>query len=213
MRTIARALRELTVVVAVVFLQHCGSDKPTESSSEDVIVPLAVGNYWIYQVTLYEPEGVVKRVTFDTIQVVGDTILVDSVWYTIDDSSVPEDILPCYTNREQGFYRVFLRPPRAINVNDTAGLAAKYPTHEGDTFTVRSGLFSWLVTVESTDMEVTVPAGSFTTYCYYSDFHSPHRTYYAVGVGNVKSEAWWWTAMDTLPYLHSVAELIEVKVH
>jgi len=157
------------------------TDNPVPPDSL-VLMPLAVGNQWIYRVyatdTLHTYE-----LYDDTITIVRDTMIEAIQWFLDQDDKL-------YANFADGLY--------GTTVGDTIGLLIKYPVALNNIFT--SGLIAdgyypsprpKTLTVTQLDKIYTVPPGTFTcieysqvseSWSYYSDLFY----YYAVGVGLIE---------------------------
>jgi|GEM_PF-4498743 len=86
------------LVVLFVFLNSC-NDSPTKPFQKIEIVPLSVGNVWIYQNRKLDSNGTIIKEYFDTIRVIKDTIIDGTRWYTYFEPS--SDLW--YQNDEYGY--------------------------------------------------------------------------------------------------------------
>jgi hypothetical protein len=128
----------MNLAVLVLFISSCGdllnpeSDTHTsqikyhsvlKDQEHSVIMPLKVGNMWIYKVTELNGDGSVKGITFDTTLVRKDTIIDGEKWFITGDPT-PEgrcDII-CIANTDIGLVQNCLSCPK----NNL--LLAEYPS-------------------------------------------------------------------------------------
>ena len=164
---------------------------------DSVILPLAIGNEWITEVTEYNESGQVTGQFTGTGTVVGDTMINDWPWYFLETDTSGTDT-SLWTNRDDG----------AWAWTDSAGtpevLMLKYPAVPGESYSV----YSVSVAVEAVDMNVTVPAGTFS--CYYYRVYIPifgtiGKIWAAPDIGIVRAEEYGLSLFGT--YLSREVEL------
>ncbi len=162
------------------------------------IVPLAIGNNWTSHFVEYDASGSVVDSGLTTTLVIGDSIINDSTWYLISDSTTFGDS-SLWTNMDDGLWSW------SDTTTPNAYLALKYPATAGESYPLFDPV---TVTVESTNASVTVPAGTFE--CYYYRMHVPiygtiGRVWAAPNVGVVKGQLYELTLFST--YLRLDMEL------
>jgi hypothetical protein len=182
------------------FISGCKeNDNPTASTtSRDVIVPLSVGNQWIYIVT--DSTAASGRFIQDTVtmQITHDTTIQNEKWYVVESQShpfIPTDATKKYStaiwiNRADGLWV----GPHDPGIPFSAYLSIKYPASVNDSWQHPRGDDSYPIiipTVTSTNARVDVPAGQFI--CYEIEYKDsvtlvPGKTYYAINIGFIKSE-------------------------
>jgi hypothetical protein len=179
------------------------SKKPVNPKAQDTIVPLAVGNLWVYRVTA-------ATVTSDTQEVVRDTVVDEEKWYVMGGAGYDATHPACWTNRDNGLWVWY----GFYADSSSRWLLAKYPSEQGETYDVQP----WKseiqnAEVESTDAEVTTPAGRYSAYCYHIRRGAPSftRYYFSPGVGLVKWEEWD-TEIPEEPSLTRMGELVTFQV-
>ncbi|GEM_PF-1524189 len=141
---IKRASKEITMcviffLVVGAFLPGCHDDPlhpqpPVISNNSDGMVPLKVGNEWIYRYFMYDTSGNEIATFLDTVAVERDTIIGNERWYRVPRLKPADaDFFDFYTNRIDGLWVL----QRVIGPNsDTAFsyLTFKYPTQPGDSW-------------------------------------------------------------------------------
>jgi hypothetical protein len=108
------------------------------------IVPLAVGNKWILDVTKYDSTGTIIGSYVDSLMVVGDTLILTETWFIDHTGSLK-------INRADGLYQW-------DDPGELPWLVLKYPTYVDDTFSSKSDT----AFVISIDTLITVPSGSYS---------------------------------------------------
>lgn len=158
----------------------CGKDEPTEPESPGgVIVPMAVGNRWDYQVSHY-PAGGNPYQTDDSIVIVGQVNVGGEARYVANANEH-------FVNRGSGLW---YKP----SGTSTIYLLFAYPTDIGAVWP--SGLQGEVaVTLLSKTSQVTVPHGSYSCYRYLAEYPVSSgqglRYYYVVpNVGIVQYQIW-----------------------
>jgi hypothetical protein len=138
-----------------------GSGDTVGSSSE--ILPLAVGNSWIYAITAFDSLGNVLGNGIDTSIVSRDTTIDNETWYILYNRGAPVNL---GINRSDGYWsRAVTLSPNTTNIATLGDpyLSAKFPTATGQVFVNETG---YSTVVLDTDTTVTVPAGTFRCYEY-----------------------------------------------
>lgn len=173
----------------VLFVAACDSTSiPAEDAGIDALVPLAVGNEWIWRtVERSTHRGEVEEtVRFDTVRVVSDTSLLGESWFRLRERNGEYLV----ANRPSGYWQRM--PPEAGDGNQL--LVYKYPAVTGDLFTRPSWPDSSEKQVMSLDTTITVPAGTFSAVHYAQIWNDKPITcdyFVAPGVGLVKKVLPW----------------------
>lgn len=160
------------------------------------ILPLRVGNQWKYTSIVYDSAGVEKQRWAEQQSVIADTVVDGEVWYLTDFSSY-------LTNRLDGVWQMM---PNWTFTGISLGLQdpqllLPFPTPIGSSITVRS---IETYTLLKKDVEVTVPAGTFSCYQYRMTLPesltavTEYDLFYAPDVGLVKRT--WSIRDDPRPY-------------
>jgi hypothetical protein len=175
------------------------NDNSTASlTSWDVIVPLSVGNQWIYLVTDSTASSGRFIVDTITVQIIRDTTIQNEKWYMAERHShtfIPTDASKKYNtalwiNRADGHWV----GPYGPGMQFLLYLAVKYPASVNDSWQLPQWDYTYPIitpTVISTNVRVDVPAGQFV--CYEIEYRDsvtlvPSKAYYAINIGLIKSE-------------------------
>ena len=161
------AMNRFILIISFVFFLLAGcSEDSTEPSDHGVLVPMKVGNIWIYQTTDYDENGDISYVSLDTFSITkkytvdSDDVYLRRAIYHIGDEYIDE-VFGYYSNKSDGFhFHGFIfddQPPGKQSL-----LINKYPTEEGDKFNTMDYEFL----VEKTDENIKIPAGEFSCYKY-----------------------------------------------
>lgn len=136
----------LLLALAGLTLAACDSSGPntpppgSPASPPDVIVPLAVGEGWVFQTVQYrydpqtgEPTGIPDTLArLDTVRVVEAVEIEGETWYRLD-ADRPGPARTCfqrlYANREDGLYR-------RVEPTAPAYRTVAYPVEAGDVYSV-----------------------------------------------------------------------------
>lgn len=145
-----------------------GPPRPPEIlDNSDGLIPLRVGNEWIYQYYLYDTSGAVIATFLDTVKVKKDTVLGNERWYNAPRLKPADvDFLDFYTNRINGLWvrRRVIRPDW-----DTAFyyLTFKYPVDQGQFWGSQLGDSTRAISINEI---VTTPSGVDTCIKYEDHF-------------------------------------------
>lgn len=188
----------LLVYLAIIIFSGCESDTTGPSMPEGPIMPLAVGNTWIYKTSSLNNDGSTDSIYYDTIAIKGVTIVNgDSIFYF-----------------DHGTAGLLSGTSYSIAIfgDNNFKLFAKYPTRPGEIFRRDTLTFVeydtsgsvlekdtshiTFVTKEIPSI-ITVPAGTYTAVHYQYDilnknFSNRGVYYYAPGVGEVYSYYYIW---------------------
>lgn len=212
-------IKNVLILSALIFtccILGCSEDT-NGPSSNGVIMPLAVGNEWVYKVTRYNIGGMVDTVYIDTLSIIGTKLHNGRTVYVFNTDVLGE-------NRDNGYWN-------GLPFFDTLSLLAKYPCTIGETFR-RDTLYtvdydsighkSYDTTTidfscKETSLPVSVSAGSFISYFYQISTNSLVHPYknridllYSPNIGEVLSYNYAWN--DTL-YLYYKRELMSYHLN
>ena len=145
------------------------------------IVPLSIGNNWMYHVVEYNSSGGITDEYDTTSTVVDDTVLVDSIWYVVEDGTGAMSGI--VSNWDEGLWT------HSPDSTPSEILALKFPATIGDSYPV----YSVTVHIDDTDANITVPAGTFNCYYYRMTvpiFGTVGKIWASPDVGIIKAEAY-----------------------
>jgi hypothetical protein len=148
----------LIAVLTALVLSSCNSTtEPGGNNLTDVIMPLKVGNLWVYDYIEFDSTGATIATGTDSLGVVGQVTIGGSTWYLFSNFSSDTTSVQ---NRKDGIYSVFEGKEWHVYL---------YPTKPGDRLYTRNDTVDDgdRVILEYTDVEtinssVTVPAGTFS---------------------------------------------------
>ncbi len=187
-----------------IFISGCNkNDNPTApTTSRDVIMPLSVGNQWIYIQT--DSIWVSGQIILDTVtwQITHDTTIQNEKWYVLEESRlyplfpVPGDNSvknrsAIFINRADGLWI----GPHGPGLPFSPYLSVKYPASVNDSWQLPRWDYydpQYSPTVISTNAPVDVPAGQFIcSEIEYKDSlnHVLGKSYYAINIGFIKNES------------------------
>jgi hypothetical protein len=178
-------IKYFVFLVLLVLMTNCKDEPFNPSNSNDVILPLALGNNWQYFKYEFSSSDKDSIYNFDTVNVIVKSVLTHNQekWYDLEMTynSQPNHYYDyVYTNKSDGLW--FLDNP----FNYANFIIHKYPTIENDTIIYenwRQERMDTIVTI-STAKELNVPAGKFT--CYYYFTNNTTSDYFCPGVGKIK---------------------------
>lgn len=222
----------LSLVLLVTALPGCNDHLPTSQDEGSAIMPLAVGNRWVGIVHEYSTDGVDTNTYYDTIEITEKFTDKDgTVWYgsnEIDGDSLQtiykadaEGLSRVTRNLIKGFDPCECRYlPFPVRTGDTLLLPSAYvllPDGNGGTRVVEQKIGMY---VESADMEVTVPLGTFRTIQYRQRLFTPNNAVfnqpipwmnYKPDVGPIRIE-WYKTGDQKVGPLAKSWELVDVRL-
>ena len=165
-------------------------DSPTGPTESTFLMPLKVGNKWMYQMKTIDSLKN-EKTKMDSIYIWGDTLLNGDTWYFILHSDP-------WLNRDDGLYSMGM---------DSSGkpipiLSIKYPVNIGDKWTTGPEEEKMNFTLLSKGESVTVTAGTFSCYNYQTEsvYKDPNGSYsyytksfywICPGKGIIKVEQWY----------------------
>ena len=144
----------LLIAILAFGLTYCSdddtnpTDAPVTESSENAILPLEVGNYWVFETVTMEQDSTTTQM--DTMKVVNVSLIGGDPWYRVEDF---------------GTLRNFGKST-AIYAKNTESIIFPYTAAVGDTMNpmTESGILEGEVL--STELAVSVPAGDYFCYVY-----------------------------------------------
>lgn len=154
----------------------------------DVIVPLTVGNYWVFSVL--NPDGTPSEVT-STLGITGSSIVTYEdheyfvyYWNWFDDFGYPSDDFYLMSNQNDGMWLIGYAWNSFDSVAYFPNLLLKYPANVGDTWEYYE-LAGWdTVQCVSTSSMIETFAGTFECYVYHHSFEEFY-SYFSPGIGYV----------------------------
>ncbi|MDB5033344.1 MAG: hypothetical protein JWQ98_585 [Chlorobi bacterium] len=136
---------------AVMAISGCSSSSPSSPGTGNPsgkLIPLALGNQWLYTSTTYDSTGAVTGTKTDTTRVSADTLIRgERFFFFNDDHATPT------ANRSDGIYYWDI-------ASGTARIYMRIPGTVGDVYERGNQRY----TLISTNTTVTVPAGVFSCY-------------------------------------------------
>ncbi|MGA2296468.1 MAG: hypothetical protein ABSG15_02855 [FCB group bacterium] len=191
-----KTILSLIILVIIVFAGCNKTDSPVSPTQSDVLIPLKVGNTWIYQ------GGSKDSVSTDTLKVIRDTIINGVTWYFFNSDS--SDVV---TNLNDGFYDMFIGSYSYMG----SGLSFKYPAKVGDTCSSsnNNSTQNGIRTVLSVNESITVKAGTFKCYKFQSygvvtdttynfSIYTKDTVWICPNIGMIKTKSW--VSFDNIYY-------------
>lgn len=206
---------KLIVLLMIVFVAGC--DSTSGPSTTDVLVPLAINNTWVYEISDFDSTGTLYQ-TSEYIRKLTDTITLEGeLYYRINNS------IGLAINRSDGHWIAIVNPP--------GRRYAKYPAFVGEITrrdTLRGSeidpdplkITGYSETRLITNVApVTVPAGTFIAY-QYETIHTmangkpliKEALYMTPGIGEIKFENYNYLE-DGTPWVTSRSELKSYTLH
>ncbi|MES2766499.1 MAG: hypothetical protein V4642_11550 [Bacteroidota bacterium] len=195
------AIFKLCFYVILVSIASC-SDNSTEpdSAKSEGIIPLKVGNQWIFK--RYEIDSTGNQIAEyrDTMKITGTKMFGSEVWYKTYISAgsgyITAEVFQL--NRADGLWnRDYIEEPN---------LSIKFPAKVGDTFfsgepdDPQDTMYHRKMHVISTDTMITTPAGTFKCYAYayyYNNSQILAQTlFYSPAIGYIKEELYAGKGLD-----------------
>lgn len=151
-------LISLLLGAVVLTLSSCKKSNPVNSSSEQQIIPMKMGDSWVMQYAVYDTTGTTLETLADTSRVVSDTVIAGVTWYYVS-SKISHGVY--YTNKSDGLW--------LMTLGGSAGstLLYKYPASVGDNWSVEAAAAPIITEGRlQADTSVTVPKGTYSCYEY-----------------------------------------------
>jgi hypothetical protein len=179
-------LKIIGVTILTILISNCSDGTIDPSNNDDVILPLALGNTWVYQCYQYpvsNPDSIHRQITLvssiDSVYTING-----NKWYvlmTIDPDIPNVKYFSILRNVREGLR--FLDNP----YNFAEILYYKYPTAVNERTiwdNYKTDRIDTTVT-KSINTEVTVPAGKFT--CIHYQRNGEEDEYYCPNIGQIKT--------------------------
>lgn len=191
----------LLLLVSLLLIISCSKDKSTNPSNSEVVVPLTIGNEWIYveldddlNIEEWSKQSVIENRTINlNNQDIDVAVLADYSKDSIYDAWELHNGRNLYKNNSDGLYYYGFIDEGENGTKDSIyfleeTLKVKYPVNVGDSWVWQSGL-EW--TCIAVDEEISLPAGDFS--CIVIRANISHEDewyiyrYYCINVGLVAS--------------------------
>ena len=158
----------LILAISLTFAAGCSNSSGPPSRSSQ-IMPLSVGNEWIGQVTHYNAQGISDSTWLDTLGVSKSEVINGETWYYVNSF--------WFYNGDTSHQWLTARSDGVYSCDSEhfakAWRLAKYPAKPEDSVVTFDSTFDSLgngqadgITVDTTNLSVTVPAGTFSCYVY-----------------------------------------------
>ena len=139
------------LLAAPLFSSHSGG-------KDSVLIPLSVGNMWVYEVTEYSDSFEVMKTYYDTVSIVKDTSIMGDHWfYQLTSSNGNYTMV---TNFEGGVYWMFA--DKSFKAQSDPFLAFAYPSPAGQQYTFAN----FTAEVADTALLASTPFGQKECYLY-----------------------------------------------
>jgi len=187
-----RALRFFSIFFIFAVLDSCRLPFEPYTTNLEHLVPLAYGNYWMYNVRQYDEKGMVIDSFYETVSVIDSQKDGGSMGYVVD-----------YGTGHLGLWSEYHGD--LYVVNDTNGNALpilRYPMNPGETVPLTKGVIHDLGKFEKNlkyfgeNQSVVIPTGSYSCYHYETitmldtsnrmQLYRTQDSYYAANVGLVE---------------------------
>ena len=179
----------LFVIVAGLFVASCSdessSTEPSGNEPSTDIMPLEVGNEWVYKNLSYDELGSVSGESLDTLKLIQELTVADYKYYK---TQYGEESFNFIGLKDDGLYRL-------NEAGEEIYMVAKYPCVVGDVYEQLDEYASKTFTVLAVDELVETPAGSFKTIKYHGVWKDENTGdifndiyYYSVKAGMIKNE-------------------------
>ncbi len=188
-------LRDMKPLVVLLLLCLIGCSSSNGPASNTSIMPLVLGNEWIGEVNVYDTKGALASTYLDTLRVERAVTVNGEKWYYMNvPGFVCDTFHAWFVNRVDGLYTC------DSGHFSKAYRLAKYPALPHDevvtfanTFDSNGNGYSSGIMVDTTDLLIHVPAGTFTANLYRGYYYSRSSdvtdaivepaSYYSPGVG------------------------------
>jgi hypothetical protein len=178
------------ILFCILILTNCENNSSNTTNDTLQIVPLKIGNFWIYNGTTFDTNGNVNESKIYITKVESDSMWNGEKIFSLSDSVYNYKSSYYAFNRKDGYYYL-LRFMDSLEREDTLEplLIVKYPGKEGDSF--KSGMTPYKI--KNTDINYTTLIGTFKCYKYIntSDDGNERDTsydYYSQGIGRIGYE-------------------------
>ncbi|PKL85857.1 MAG: hypothetical protein CVV22_04785 [Ignavibacteriae bacterium HGW-Ignavibacteriae-1] len=172
----------------------CSEDSNSPNNNSKELMPLKIGNKWVYNYTSFDNFEV--KTTKGTLTVVSDEMYNGERYYIIEMSDGDQAIIPpiYYINKSDGLYMLFFEENQ-----EPETVLIKYPVTEGEIF-FNDGFHKSYV--EKVDTLISTSAGKFKCIKYVDIIHlngeQIHKSikYYCPGIGLIASKSGNWSLDD-----------------
>lgn len=191
----------------------CSKD-PSGPNETVPLIPLSVGNQWVYQISAYDTSGHLDSTWVDTVEVVQDTVITGERWYRAESTEGGVFLLlyrggagrerwlaPLLANRQDGLWirgtGMYYMPP---------AMMLYYPASVGTEFRDFDGLE---VRVEALGVDTTVLGRRYRCVQYHTaetEFSFRTQMFVHPGIGPIRTEIYGETEGGRL-YLWRLLEL------
>ncbi len=211
----------LLFIIVGLFLS-CKKEKsePCTPTNYTGMLPLHVGNQWIYQVTVYDSPGSIFQQTYETLKIVGDTVIDCETKYFINNIAINDGMAITLIfginnllyntnfgfNTPNGFYPYPISPGnKTVNNSDNNCNYSLYYSYDTLSFYDSLANKSFFCNTYSLDSSYSCHGKSFTT------------SYYCFGIGLVVQKIYfapesWWPSPSNIKqfpgYLYITMELV-----
>lgn len=201
----------------ILFLLFAGCNSATQSpQSADVIMPLAVGNEWYWDVEYYNPDGSVISNGKDSLLITSKRTvggLERYVLWTGADIYYEGNALFTYINGFVGPF-IWVKYPMLLNVPDVIATFVWTTEQSPDPIEDAQEILTYL----GNGFTVSTPSGNYSTLKYHhvttgtqtgTDYFKEY-SYYALNIGLVMKETYMPDSVTNQPYLTSRERLTKV---
>ena len=155
---------------------------------KSIVMPLKIGNYWIYKASILDTLKNVDTVVDSYVSITAEKIINSEKWYFQGDNYG-------FINRSNGLW---------YTINYDTTMVAKYPTLVNDRIPMKYDT----ARVISVDSIIQVPAGKFSCYVYKSKYEI---NCYSPGIGLIYSEIFYNSAYSDDFYIRKELKSYEFK--
>ncbi|MDB5033791.1 MAG: hypothetical protein JWQ98_1032 [Chlorobi bacterium] len=213
-------------MLAAVLLLAAGCKSSTDpgSSNQIPLIPLAIGNEWMYDELSLDSTGEVMRTFHDTVQIIANDVIDGEQWY-VQHGPNPTGALTYLVNRNDGLYQFhpqwgdkivrYLHYP--VSLNDDNNVRDDYFGTDTDAYTV-----TFHTRINALHKSVKVPAGTYDCVEVAQEYRGdaalgpnagapPVFEYYAPGIGLIELE-WYDKTSTGTPFVYYRRVLTSVHV-
>lgn len=193
----------------ILLLLFAGCNSATQSpQSADVIMPLAVGNEWYWDVEYYAPDGTVTGTSRDSLLIVGSRTINGverHLLWTGADLSYEGNALVSYFNSDGPY--IWVKYPMPVNASHLIGTSVWTTEQSPDPIEN----VEEILTYQGDGFSVSTPSGNYSTLKYRlliqgmntgTDYIQEY-SYYALNIGLVMKETYMPDSVTKQPYLTS----------
>lgn len=208
--------------IFILVLLFAGCNSATQSpQSADVIMPLAVGNQWYWDVEYYAPDGAVTGGRKDSLLITSKHTVGGGERFVLD-TDLDADIfyqgnaLVTYIDGFNGPY-IWVKYPMPLNVPDVIDTFVWTTEQSPDPIEDAQEILTYL----GNGFSITTPSGNYSTLKHEYVTHGmstgtdyvKEYSYYALNVGLVMKETYMPDSATNIPYLTSRQRLTKVVLN